>query len=89
MPIFILLWSSAHASPDFLPTWAGSSIVDEAANTAAIAAIFSLLISAMLSTHNGMFPCFLAGRNSSLSNNIPRALHNFSLVWLGSITSSR
>ena len=87
--MFIRLWSWAHASPRFLPDWAGSSLVELAAKTAAIAAILRVSYLAILITHNGMLPCFLAGLSSSLSSSIPSALHNLSRVWLGSITSSR
>ena len=41
-----------------------------------------------LSSHRGMFECFLGGLDSRLVTNISKALMSFGLVWEGSITSS-
>jgi hypothetical protein len=47
--MFILLWSCDHDSPDILPTCDGSSVLDVAASTAAIAAILRVSISDIIS----------------------------------------
>ena len=78
--MFILLWSIDHDSPGCLPIFEASSADDEAEITAMIAAILNVFMSAILSSHKGIFPCFLAGRNSSFSNNMDKALANFILV---------
>ena len=47
--MLIRRWSIDHASPDCLPTCDGSSRLDVAANTAAIAAIRRVSISVIIS----------------------------------------
>gem|GEM_PF-4954043 len=78
--MFILLWSIDHDSPVCLPIFEASSKDEEAEITAIIAATLSVFISLKLSPHKGIFPCFLAGRSSSLSKSMDKALTNFILV---------
>ena len=80
-PILILMWSCDQALPAFLPIFAPSSPCDSIMDrTALIAAILSIASSVISKPHSGIFPCFLAGLNSSLSSNISSALANFERV---------